>query len=67
MDQWFNDTIHDPSSATTAKPAFDIATVKTLDDLVAAYRAGNVTKQQADDMAITNGWANRKTAAPVSQ
>lgn len=64
MDQWFNDTIHDQQPAAGAKPAFDIASVKSLDDLVTAYRAGNVTKQQADQMAISNGWAKRKTAAP---
>ena len=62
MDQWFNDTVHDaPTSG--AKAAFDIASVKSLDDLVGAYRAGNVTKQQADDMAIKNGWASRKPAS----
>lgn len=69
MDQWFNDTIHDAAPA-GGKPAFDLKTVKTLDDLVSAYRAGNVTKQQADEMAMSNGWAKRKAtpvSAPVSQ
>jgi len=69
MDQWFNDTIHDATPPAGAKPAFDLATVKSLPDLVAAYRAGNVTKEQADQMAMTNGWATRKAkaAAPISQ
>jgi len=70
MDQWFNDTIHDAAPVSNAKPAFDIASVKSLDQLVTAYRAGNVTKQQADAMAVSNGWASRKAAvpaAPVSQ
>ena len=71
MDQWFADTIHDTApGAAAAKGAFDVKSVKTLDDLVAAYRAGSVTKQQADELAIQNGWAARKakpTAAPISQ
>jgi len=68
MEQWFNDTIHDSTGET--KGAFDIKSVKTLDDLVKAYRAGNVTKQQADDMAVKQGWAVRKPkaiAVPTSQ
>lgn len=66
MEQWFNDTVHDPA-APAAKPAFDPASVKSLTDLVTAYRAGNVTKDQADQMAIDRGWATRKPRAPVSQ
>ena len=75
-DQWYNDTINDASPnaagkpATAVKPAFDMSTIKALPDLVAAYRAGNVTKEQADQMAISHGWASRKApaaVAPVSQ
>jgi hypothetical protein len=69
MDQWFNDTIRDQGSQ-AAKPAFDASSVKSLDDLVAAFRAGKVTKEQADAMAIQNGWAVRKPrqpSAPISQ
>jgi len=69
MDQWFNDTVHD---APKDKDSFDFSSIKKLDDLVTAYHAGKVTKQQADDMAIAQGWAKRKPvavtpAAPVSQ
>ena len=62
MDQWFNDTIHD-NPADTGKP-FDATQVKSLDDLVAAYRQGRVTKAVADQTAIANGWATRKPAEP---
>jgi len=69
MDQWFNDTVHDTPKD---KDSFDFSSIKKLDDLVSAYHAGKVTKQQADDMAIAQGWAKRKPAAvapaaPVSQ
>ena len=67
MDQWFSDTVHDPAGTTAAKPVFDPASVKNLGDLVTAFRAGNVTKDQADQMAIERGWATRKPRAPVSQ
>lgn len=65
MDQWFNDTVHDAPTAGT-KPAFDVTTVKSLPDLVTAFRAGNLTKDQADEMAITKGWATRKPKAPTA-
>lgn len=70
MDQWFNDTVHDAAPAATKPASFDIGSVKSLDQLVAAYRAGNVTKQQADDLAVAQGWASRKpkpVTAPISQ
>ena len=67
MNVWAADVITDQPP----KPgSFDIKTVKTLPDLVAAYRAGNVTKPQAEEMAVQNGWAVRKpkpAAAPISQ
>lgn len=64
MDQWFNDTVHDQTGAPD-KDNFDFSSIKKLDDLVSAYRAGKVTKQQADDMAIAQGWAKRKPAGPA--
>lgn len=67
MDQWFNDTIHDQNGAQPQAGGFDISKVKTLNELVTAYRAGNVTKQQADELAIKNGWATRKPQASVPQ
>lgn len=69
MDQWVADTVHDnPSTGTT----FDPTQVKSLDDLVALYREGRVSKSVADATAIANGWAVRKPAAapvqvPMSQ
>jgi muramidase (phage lysozyme) len=56
MDQWYADTIHDQASPST----FDVTKVNSLDDLVAAYRAGNVDKATADATAIARGWATRK-------
>lgn len=84
--EWFKDVMQDspvhkdpePSliskvvSAFTPSPAFDPKTVKSLDDLVSAYRGGKVTKAIADQLAIDKGWAMRTPAAsldlvPVSQ
>lgn len=71
MDQWFGDVVHgSPVQRGEAPKPFDIKTVKSLDDLVAAYRAGKVPKAQADQLAVENGWATRPTtpmAVPVSQ
>jgi GH24 family phage-related lysozyme (muramidase) len=65
MDQWFNDTIHDnPADKAPNAAAFDVSKVKTIDDLVAAYRRGDVNKQMADEIAIANGWGKRKPVAP---
>lgn len=61
MDQWFSDTIHDAPAESTA---FDPTKVKSLDELVGAYRAGKVSKAVADDLAIKNGWGARKTPVP---
>src|SRR6185437_4222503 len=70
MNQWFNDTIADQDTASGATPqaaAFDIKSVKALPDLIAAFRAGNVTRDQARAMALQNGWAIEKPKAPISQ
>jgi len=75
MDQWFSDVIQDggpANTSATAEPAFDIKSVKSLDALIAAYRSGQVTKAQADQKAIDNGWAAKRPAVtpslvPVSQ
>jgi hypothetical protein len=66
MDQWFADTILDhPSEG----GGFDVSQVKSVDQLVAAYRRGDVSKRIADQLAIANGWAVRKPppAAPLPQ
>lgn len=75
MNQWFGDVVQDsPVHKGVAPPAtsFDIKTVKSLDDLVSAYRSGKVNKAQADQMAIDNGWAAKRVPtstapqAPIS-
>lgn len=61
-DQWFSDTIHDGSPQTSA---FDPKSITSIGDLVSAYRAGKVSKDMADQLAIDKGWAVRKTSAPA--
>jgi hypothetical protein len=68
MDQWFSDIVQD-SPTHVGKPAeaqaFDPKVVKSLDDLVSAYRSGKVTKAVADQMAIDNGWAAKRASPTV--
>ena len=68
MDQWFGDVVQG-SPVHSGQPAqpFDIKTVKSLDDLVAAYRAGKVPKEVADQLALEKGWAVKKAPAPIVQ
>jgi hypothetical protein len=73
MDQWFGDVVQGggpaAAKAAAAEP-FDVSKVKSLDDLVAAYRAGKVPKAMADQLAVEKGWATRAptaAAVPVSQ
>jgi hypothetical protein len=70
MNQWFSDVIQDqPTVAPGA--GFDVKSIKTLDDAVKAYRGGKITKPQAEELAIQNGWAQRRAQAapliPMSQ
>jgi hypothetical protein len=63
MDQWFSDIVQD-SPTHVGKPAeaqaFDPKAVKSLDDLVSAYRAGKVTKPWPIKWrSITAGRRNR--------
>lgn len=71
MDQWFGDVVQgSPVQRGEPAKAFDINTVKSLDDLVGAYRAGKVPKAQADQLAIDKGWATPRvtpSVVPVSQ
>jgi hypothetical protein len=68
VDQWFSDTIGgSPTHKGEAPTAFDPKSVKSLDDLVSAYRAGKIPKAQADQLAIDRGWAVRKTSAQAAQ
>ena len=63
-EQWYADVIADQ-----AQPGkFDETKIKSLDDLQKAYRAGNVPRDRAMQMAIDKGWANPpKAPAPVPQ
>lgn len=79
MSQWYSDTIADnagepaPVAAVPGTPgAFDIAKVKSLEDLMSAYTAGKVKREVAQQVAIERGWAAKRapveaTAVPVSQ
>ncbi len=63
-EQWYADVVADQ-----ANPGkFDETKIKSLDDLQKAYRAGNVPRERAMQMAIDKGWANPpKPPAPVPQ
>lgn len=71
MNQWFSDVVNGGASpAAAATPAaFEPAAVKSLDELVSAYRAGKVSRAIASEIAIAKGWASAGPAAavPVSQ
>jgi soluble lytic murein transglycosylase-like protein len=64
MDQWFSDTIHDNPGTATSAP-FDPKSIKTLEQAQSAYRSGNISRAQAAEIAIANGWAYRKPAVPT--
>lgn len=67
MDQWFGDVVQDsPTHKGETSAIFDPKKVKSLDDLVSAYRSGKVPKAMADQLAIENGWAARRTPVEVS-
>jgi peptidoglycan L-alanyl-D-glutamate endopeptidase CwlK len=63
MDQWFGDMVSTP--AANAPAAFDINSIKTVDQAVAAYTSGKLSKAQADQLAIERGWGARKAPAPT--
>jgi muramidase (phage lysozyme) len=72
--EWFDDGIHDNPPTPTpgaAQGPVDPNSLKSVDEAVAAYRAGRITKQQADTLAISRGWATRKPppvqSVPMSQ
>jgi hypothetical protein len=60
MNEWYSDMMADQGGGPDQAGKFDPTKVKTVDDLVAAYHAGNVPKAQADQIAIDRGWAYRK-------
>ena len=63
--EWFSDVIDSPSSAAPVTAPFDPNTVKSADELIAAYSAGKVDRATAQRIAIDRGWAVRKTSAPA--
>jgi muramidase (phage lysozyme) len=76
MDQWFSDMVHDQPAGSAAGTApghpaaaapFDPKSVKSLDETVRLYRSGQITKQQADALAIERGWGFRKPPAEQPQ
>jgi hypothetical protein len=70
MNQWFSDVVNNGTTATAAAPEFNPAQAKSLDELVAAYRAGKVSRAVASEIAIAKGWATPAPSAspvPVSQ
>jgi len=71
MSQWYSDVVHDQTGAATSTE-FNPASVKSLSDLVTAFRNGQVDKATADQIAIAKGWGFRKPAqttpeVPISQ
>jgi GH24 family phage-related lysozyme (muramidase) len=68
MNQWFSDIINGDQTPETTDPAkFDPASIKTVEDAVTAYRAGKITKAQADQLAISRGWGHKKPEVPLPQ
>ena len=72
MNQWFSDVVNGGGAAApAAQPAaFDPTKIGTLDELVAAYRSGKVSRTIASEIAISKGWATAAPApsmVPVSQ
>lgn len=71
MAEWVSDMTRDNGPGTpgaaAAKPVknFDIGSIKTLNDALVAYRNGNITKAQADQMAIERGWGVKRPQVPV--
>jgi hypothetical protein len=69
MNEWFADVIADKPAAPEAA-AFDVKSIKTQEDLMAAYQTGKITPQQAREFAIDKKWAKRRaapTTTPISQ
>jgi hypothetical protein len=68
MDQWFNDVVQNSPThkGEPVSAVFDPKKVKSLDDLVSAYRSGKVPKAMADQLAIEKGWAARRSPVEVS-
>ncbi len=68
--QWFGGpptAASAPAAAPAPTTAFDPRSVRDLPSLISAYRAGSITKAQADQLAIDNGWAARKPSPPAGR
>jgi hypothetical protein len=65
QNEWFADVMRDnaPTPETTA--AFDPTKVKTFDELIAAYKAGKVSKATASQIGLERGWVTPNPTAPV--
>ena len=50
MNQWYSDMLQDQPQP--QQGSFDLKSVKTLDDARAAYKAGNITRDQARQLAL---------------
>jgi len=66
MDQWFSDVVNGGTKTAPAAQTFDIQQVKSLDDLMAAYRSGKVSRAIASELAIAKGWATAPPAPAVA-
>lgn len=68
MSQWYSDMIHadgTPTPESGGAPAkFDPASIKTIEEAVTAYRAGKLSKAEADQLAIERGWGFKKSSGP---
>lgn len=69
MNVWMADVLKDSPDHNENHPdhgkKFDVSTVNSLPDLVAAYQSGKVSQSAASELAISKGWAKR-TAAPAA-
>jgi len=64
-EDWYKDVVEDQNQQAKG---FDETKVKTLADLQSAYQLGNVSRDQAKQIAIARGWAAApKPPAPVPQ
>lgn len=61
MAEWFADTINADTAPAKGK-AFDIASIKSVDEAMKAYQSGQITVDQARALAVEKGWAKARPA-----
>lgn len=67
-DEWYSDMVTDKPGQTVAAPAFDVSQIKSQSELVAAYRAGKISRTMAREISNQKGWfPETSPSAPVSQ